>query len=212
MDRELQQQIRKMTDEGLRGFDFDNKMKEKVRNRAGGEVLKKEYRRRWYAPFISLGIILILLFGFAVVKGEQWGFLGSERLSGFFTNKSNFDVEIRYDGGMTVSTFTDSLTSEDGERKELFFTKQETQEIFTKVESLNLKEETYLSDEESCYSQPNRSYVMKIRMNRETYEYRYSDCNTTADARELEELRELIIQIVNRKPGYRDFLKQKLIM
>jgi hypothetical protein len=187
-------------------------MKEQVRNRAGVGIPKKEYRRRGDAPLISIGMILILLFGFAVMKGEQWGFLGSERLSGFFANKSNFDVEIRYDGGMTISTFTDSLTSEDGERKELVFTKQETQEIFTKVESLNLKKEKYLSHEESCYTQPNQSYVMKIRMNRDTHVYRYSDCNTTADARELDELRELIIQIINRKSGYRDLLKQKLIM
>ncbi|CAN7553872.1 hypothetical protein [Rossellomorea sp. LjRoot5] len=187
-------------------------MKEKVRNKAGGKVPRKEYRRRWYAPFISLGMIFILLFGFAVVKGEQWGFLGSEKLSGFFTNKSNFDVEILYDGGMKISTFSDSLTSEEGERKELTFTKQETEEIFTKVKSLDLIEEKYLSDEGNCYIQPSRSYAMKIRMNKKMYEYRYSDCNTTADAREMDELRELIIHIIKRKPGYEGLLKQKMIM
>lgn len=212
MDRELQRQIRKMTDEGLRGFDFSDKMKEEVRDRADGEVPKKEYRRRWYAPLISMVMLLILLFLFAVVKGEQWGFLGNEKLSGFFTNKSNFDVEILYDGGMKISTFTDSLTSEEGERKELTFTKQETEEIFTKMKNLDLKEEKYLSDEGSCYIQPSRSYAMKIRMNKEMYEYRYSDCNTTAEARELDELRELIIHIIKRKPGYEDLLKQKMIM
>jgi hypothetical protein len=212
MDRELQRQIRKMTDEGLNGLDFNNKMKEEVRNRICDEKPKKEYRRRWYAPLISLMIILIFVFVFAVVKGEQWGFFGSEKLSGFFTNKSNFDVEIRYDGGMMISTFSDSLTSEEGEKKELIFTKEEIKEIYTIMESLDVKEEKNLSDGENCPIQPSRNYVMKIRMNQEMYEYRYSDCHTTADAREIDDLRQLIIKIIKRKPGYEDMLKQKLIM
>jgi hypothetical protein len=212
MDRELQRQIRKMTDEGLSGFDFNNKMKEEVRNRLGDETRKKEYRRRWYAPLISLMMILLLMFVFSIVKGEQWGFLGSEKLSGFFTNKSNFDVEIRYGSGMMISTFSDSLIGEEGQRKELIFTKEETEEIYSKVKSLEVKEMKDLSDGKHCAIQPSRSFVMKIRMNQETHEYRYSDCNTTADARELGELSEILIQIIKQKPGFENMLKPKLIM
>ncbi|MCA1060049.1 hypothetical protein LCL96_14015 [Rossellomorea aquimaris] len=54
--------------------------------------------------------------------------------------------------------------------------------------------------------------MMKIRMNRDRYEFRYSDCNTNADARELDELRELIIDIIKKKPGYDELLEQKFIM
>ncbi|MFI8684443.1 hypothetical protein [Rossellomorea sp. NPDC077527] len=212
MDRELQRQIRKMTDEGLRGFDFNNSMKERVRNSVEDGEPKKEYRRRWYAPLVSLIIIMILVFVFAVVKGEQWGVFGNEKLSGFFTNKANFDVEIQYGGGMVISTFSDSITSEDGESKELIFTEEEIKEIYTVVESLDVKEEKHLSDGDRCAIQPSRNYMMKIRMNRDRYEFLYSDCNTNADARELDELRELIIDIIKKKPGYDELLEQKFIM
>ncbi|TMU85008.1 hypothetical protein FGG79_14000 [Bacillus sp. BHET2] len=212
MDRELQRQIRKMTDEGLQGFDFNNRMKDTVRNRVADEKPKREYRRRWYAPLISFMIILLFVFVFAVVKGEQWGFLGNEKLSGFFTNKSNFDVEIRYDGGMTISTFSDAIISEEGEKRELNFSKEEMNEIYTKLETMNFKEDKHLSNGEKCSIQPSQNFVMKIRMNRDTYEYRFVDCNTTADGRELDELRELIMSIIKRKSDYEDLIKQKLII
>lgn len=212
MDRELQRQIRKLTDGGLRGFEFNNKLKDGVRDRVSDEKPVREYRRRWYAPLISFAIVLLIVFVFAVVKGEQWGVLGNERLSRFFMNKSNFDVEIHYNGGMTISTITDSITNEEGEKRELTFTKEEMKEIYTKVESLEVTEDKQLSDGRNCTMQPSQSYVMKIRMNRDLYEYQYSGCGTTADERELEELRELIISIIKRKSGYDEMLKQKLIM
>ncbi|MGM0852412.1 MAG: hypothetical protein ACQEWI_07355 [Bacillota bacterium] len=210
MDRELQQQVRKMTDEGLQEFDFNNQMKAHVRKRVAGGKQEKEYRRRWYAPLISFAIVFIVVFVFAVVKGEQWGLLGSEKLSGYFTNKSNFDVEIRYDGGTTISTFTDTIINEEGEEKALTFTKSEMSEIYIKIESLNLKKELF--DREDCTILSTKNYVMKIRRNNDFYEYRYSYCHTTADTRELDELRELIITIIKRKPGYEEMLKQRLTM
>ncbi len=211
MDRELQRQIRRMTDEGLQGFDFNNEMKGHVRDRVASETIKKEYRRRWYAPLISFIIILLFVFVFAVVKGEQWGFLGSEKLSGYFTNKSNFDVEIRYSPGPVISTFTDSITNGE-EEIPLSFTKTEMNEMYTKVEGMKLKEDDSLSGSEGCYSLLNRTYTMTIRMNKELYEYDYSDCGTNADKREFEELRELIMTILKQKPAYEDILKQEIMM
>ena len=212
MDRELQRQVKKMTDEGLKGFDFNHHMKDHVRRRVAVEKPVKEYRRRWYAPLISFSIVLIVVFAFAVVKGEQWGILGSEKLSGFFTNKSNFDVEIRFDGGTTISTFTDTITNQDGEEKALTFSKEEMSEVYTKIESLNLKGNEQLSYRGDCTILSLENYKMKIRMDDDEYEYHHSDCGTTADRREFDELRQLIITIIKRKPGYEEILKQRLIM
>jgi hypothetical protein len=212
MDRELQRQVRKMTDEGLKGFDFNNQMKYHVRKRVAEGKQEKDYRRRWYAPLISFAIVLIVVFAFAVVKGEQWGILGSEKLSGFFTNKSNFDVEIRYDGGTTISTFTDTITNQDGEEKALTFTKDEMSEIYSKIESLNLKGNKQLTYRKDCTILSLDHYKMKIRMNDDEYEYYHSDCGTTADRREFDELRKLIITIIKQKPGYEEILKQNLTM
>lgn len=212
MDRELQRQVRKMTDEGLQGFDFNNQMKDQVRKRVAEGKTQKEYRRRWYAPLISFAIVLIVVFAFAVVKGEQWGFLGSEKLSGYFTNKSNFDVEIHYDGGTTISTVTDTITNQDGKVKALAFTKDERSEIYTKIESLDLKGNKPLSYREGCTILSLENYRMKIRMNNDEYEYYHSECETTADTRELEELQQLIITIIKQKPGYQEMLNQRLPM
>ncbi|KAA0566823.1 hypothetical protein F0342_01890 [Bacillus sp. CH30_1T] len=214
MDRELQRQVRKMTDEGLKGFDFNNQMKDHVRKRVAEGKQEKDYRRRWYAPLISFAIVLIVVFAFAVVKGEQWGILGSEKLSGFFTNKSNFDVEIRYEGGTTISTFTDTITNQEGEEKALTFTKEEMSEIYSKIESLNLKGNKQLTYREDCTILSLDHYKMKIRirMNDDEYEYYHSDCGTTADRREFDELRKLIITIIKQKPGYEVILKQILTM
>lgn len=212
MDREFQRQVKKMTDEGLKGFDFNHHMKNHVRKRVAEDKSEKEYRRRWYAPLISFSIVLIVVFAFAVVKGDQWGILGSEKLSGFFTNKSNFDVEIRFDGGTTISTFTDTITNQDGEKKALTFSKDEMSEVYTKIESLNLKGNKQLSYREDCTILSLEDYMMKIRVNDDVYEYYHSDCGTTADRREIDELRQLIITIIKQKPGYEDILKQRLKM
>ncbi|WP_341357362.1 hypothetical protein [Rossellomorea sp. y25] len=210
MDKELQRQVRKMTEEGLQGFDFNSKMKDHVRKRVAEGKEKIEYRRRWYAPLTSFTIVLIVVFAFAVVKGEQWGILGSEKLSGFFTNKSNFDVEIRFDGGMTISTFTDTITNQDGEEKALTFSKDEMSEVYTKIESLNLKGNKQLSYRKDCTILSLEDYMMKIRVNEDEYEYYHSECATTADRREFDELRQLIITIIKQKPGYEEMLKERL--
>ncbi|MDT9025901.1 hypothetical protein [Rossellomorea yichunensis] len=212
MDRELQRQVRKMTDEGLLGFDFNNQMKDHVRKRVAEGKPEKEYRRRWYAPLTSFAIVLIVVFAFAVLKGEQWGILGSEKLSGFFTNKSNFDVEIRFDGGMTISTFTETITNQDGEEKALTFSKDEMSEVYTKIEGLNLKGNKQLSYRKDCTILSLEGYMMKIRVNEDVYEYYHSECATTADRREFDELRQLIITIIKQKPGYEEMLKERLKM
>ncbi|MCA1064089.1 hypothetical protein LCL98_11645 [Rossellomorea aquimaris] len=211
MDRELQRQIRKMTDEGLDGFNFTSRMKDHVRERVADEMPRKRYRRRWCAPLISFGIILILVFMFAVIKGEQWGFFGSEKLSGFFTNKSNFDVEIRFHEGTTISTFTDTITNGDGEEKALTFTPAEMSQIYNKVESLNLQgTETFERIDCSILSLGN--YEMTIRMKEDVFQYYYSKCSTTSDRRALGELQQLIMTIIEGKPGYEDMLKSKRTM
>ncbi|NMH67358.1 hypothetical protein HF072_00875 [Bacillus sp. RO3] len=212
MDRELQRQVRKMTDEGLEGFDFTSRMKDHVWKRVTGEKPKKTYRRRWYAPLISFGLILLFVFIYAVVKGEQWGYLGSEQLSGFFTNKSNFDVEIRYDEGTTISTFTETIKNGEGNEKPLTFTRAEMSEIYNRVESLDLKGIEKLSKREDCSIHSLWNYEMIIRMNDEVYQYYYSDCGTTADRRALDDLQHLILTMIERKPRYEEMLKSKRTM
>ncbi|WP_064094189.1 DUF4362 domain-containing protein [Rossellomorea aquimaris] len=77
MDRELQNQIKKMTEEGLNGFEFTHQMKDEVRKKVS-QKNKKEYRRRWYAPFVSFGIILVIVLIYGLVKGEFNPFPGDE--------------------------------------------------------------------------------------------------------------------------------------
>ncbi|BCB02468.1 hypothetical protein [Bacillus sp. KH172YL63] len=211
MDRELQRQIRKMTEEGLDGFDFNDRLKGGVRERLANGKPKKEYRRRWYAPVISLMIMCLLVFLFAVVKGEQWGPFGNGKLSGFFSNKANFDVELRYDEGPVISTFTDTIVNGD-EQKPLALTPHEMNVMYEKVESMNLHESQPVSGSGDCLILASRTYTMKIRMNKDVYEYHYSDCGTDRDRREWEELRELIISILKEKGGYEEMLRQKLVM
>jgi hypothetical protein len=207
MDRELERKIKRMTDEGLKDFEFGHELKGKVR-----EKLKREkpYRRRWYAPVVSLLIVLLLLFIFAVVNGEKLGFIGSEWLSGFFANSSNFDIEITTSHGPSVSTFDGTIIRGE-EVKPISFTKEERDEIYAKIEEINFKEEKNLYSGENCAVSTAGRHMIKVRLNEEYYQYKYSDCPTTKDSRELDGLREMIIKMIKEKPGYEEIVRHYLM-
>jgi hypothetical protein len=208
MDRELERKIKRMTDEGLEGLEFSAELKGKVREKV---KLDKPYRRRWYAPVISFLIVLLLVFIYAVVNGEKLGFLGSEWLSGFFANSSNFDIEIITDHGPSVSTFNGTIIRGD-EVKPITFTKEERDEIYAKIEEINFKEEKNLYSGENCSVSTAGRHMIKVRLNKEYYQYQYSDCPTTKDSRELDGLREMIMKMIKEKPGYEEITERYLII
>lgn len=208
MDRELERKIKRMTDEGLKDLDFNSELKGKVRQKIKRD---KPYRRRWYAPVISLLIVLLLLFAFAVVKGEKLGFIGNEWLSGFFENSKNFDIEINASHGPSVSTFDGTITREDVV-KPLSFTKDERDRIFAKIESIDFEGGLNLPDGEGCNMQPYGGYEVKARIKGDVYEYRSSGCHTTADSRALDELWEMMLEMIGNKPGYEEMVEPYLIM
>ncbi|OIU70430.1 hypothetical protein [Rossellomorea aquimaris] len=203
MDRELERKIKRMTDEGLKDLDFNSELKGKVRQKLKRD---KPYRRRWYAPVISLLIVVLLLFVFAVVKGEKLGFIGNEWLSGFFENSSNFDIEINASHGPSVSTFDGTITREDVV-KPISFTKDERDRIFAKIESIDFEGGLDLPDGEGCNYQPYGGYDVKVRINKDNYEYQSSGCHTTADSRALDELWELMFEMIKQKPGYEEMVE-----
>lgn len=208
MDRELERKIKRMTDEGLKDLDFNSELKGKVRQKIKRD---KPYRRRWYAPVISLLIVLLLLFAFAVVKGEKLGFIGNEWLSGFFENSKNFDIEINASHGPSVSTFDGTITREDVV-KPLSFTKDERDRIFAKIESIDFEGGLNLPDGEGCNYQPYGGYDVRVRINKEEYEYHYSGCYTTGDSRALDELWEMMLEMIKQKPGYEEMLEPYYMM
>jgi hypothetical protein len=208
MDRELERKIKTMTDEGLKDLDFNAVLKEKVRQKIKRD---KPYRRRWYAPVISLLIVLLLLFIFAVIKGERLGFIGNEWLSGFFENSSNFDIEINAFPGPSVSTFEGTITRGDTV-KPIFFTKEEREEIYDKIESIDFEDGLDLPDGEGCNMTSLRSYEVKVKIKNDVYEYRSSGCHTTADSRALDELWEMMLELIGKKPGYEEMVEPYLMM
>ncbi|MCA1055927.1 hypothetical protein LCM10_13095 [Rossellomorea aquimaris] len=208
MDRELERKIKRMTDEGLKDLEFNTDLKKKVREKV---KTVKPYRRRWYAPVISFLIVLLLVFFFAVVKGEKLGFIGSERLSGFFENSSNFDIEIIASHGPAISTFDGTITRGD-EVKPISFTKEERDEIYEKIESIGFKKGLNLPDGENCNYQAYGGYELKLRMNDDLYEYHYSGCYTTKDSRAVDELYEMVIDMIKERPGYEEMVEPYLMM
>jgi hypothetical protein len=208
MDRELERKIKEMTDEGLKGLEFSAELKGKVR-----EKVKRQppYRRRWYAPVISFLIVLLIVFVFAVVKGEKLGFIGSEWLSGFFANSSNFDIEFTPSYGPAISTFDGTITRGD-DVKPISFTKEEREEIYMKIESMKFEEGMNLYKEEGCEMQPYGEFTVKVRINREVYEHHYSGCKTTNDSRALDELWEMMLNMIEKRPGYEEIVKPYLLI
>ncbi|MGR3762787.1 hypothetical protein [Rossellomorea sp. NS-SX7] len=208
MDRELERKIKKMTDDGLKGLEFSAELKDMVREKVKRE---KPYRRRWYAPVISFLIVLLLVFIFAVVKGEKLGFIGNEWLSGFFANSSNFDIEIIASHGPTISTFNETITRED-KVKPISFTKEERDDIYAKIKSIGFEDGLNLPDGENCNYQPYGGYELKLRMNDDIYEYRYSGCYTTNDSRALDELWEMMLDMIKKRPGYEELVEPYLMI
>jgi hypothetical protein len=208
MDRELERKIKRMTDEGLEDLKFSPELKGKVREKVKRD---KPYRRRWYAPIISFLIVLLLVFIYAVVNGEKLGFIGSEWLSGFFANSSNFDIEIITSHGPSVSTFDGTIIRGD-EVKPISFTKEELDEIYAKIEEINFKEKKNLYSGENCTVTPSGRHMIKVRLNKEYFQYQYSDCRTTKDSRELDGLREMIMKMIKEKPGYEEIVKPYLMI
>ncbi len=208
MDRELERKIKRMTDEGLKDLEFSAELKGKVREKV---KRGKPYRRRWYAPLISILIVLLLVFIFAVVKGEKLGFIGSEWLSGFFANSSNFDIEFTPSHGPAISTFDGTIIRGD-EVKPISFTKEERDKIYAKIESINFSEEMNLYKEEGCDMQPYGEFRVKVRINQDVYEHRYSGCKTTNDSRELDELREMMLDMIKKRPGYEEIVEPYLMI
>ncbi|MEL3971998.1 hypothetical protein AAEO50_06890 [Rossellomorea oryzaecorticis] len=208
MDRELERKIKRMTDEGLEGLDFNAELKGKVREKV---KRNKPYRRRWYAPVISFLLVLLFVFIYAVVNGEKLGFIGSEWMSGFFANSSNFDIEISTTHGPSLSTF-DGAISRGDKVMPISFSKEERDEIYAKIEEINFKEEKNLNSGENCSNSTARIHMIKVRLNKEYYQYQYSDCPTTKDSRELDSLREMILKMIKEKPGYEEIVKPYVII
>jgi hypothetical protein len=208
MDRELERKIKRMTDEGLKDLEFSPELKGKVLEKVKQD---KPYRRRWYAPVISFLIVLLLVFIFAVVKGEKFGLIGSEWLSGFFANSSNFDIEFIPSPGPAISTFEGTITQGD-KVKPISFTKEERDEIYRKIESMKFEEGMNLYKEEGCEMQPYGEFRVKVRINRDVYEHHYSGCKTTNDSRALDELWEMMLDMIKKRPGYEEMVKPYLLI